>query len=43
MKNTCLGLLILLGTALGVEISGNGLVEKSNGNYYKFGDTNTRT
>ena len=33
MKNTCLGLLILLGTALGVEISGNGLVEKSNGNY----------
>ena len=46
MKNTCLGLLILLGTALGVEISGNGLVEKSNGNYEltlrTYGQTLTR-
>ena len=46
MKNTCLGLLILLGTALGVEISGNGLVEKSNGNYEltlsNYGQTLTR-
>ena len=33
MKNTCLGLLILLGTALGAEIGGNGLVDKGNGKY----------
>ena len=46
MKNTCLGLLILLGTALGVEIRGNGLTEKSNGKYEltlnTYGQTLTR-
>ena len=33
MRNSCLSLLVLVGFALGVEISGNGLVEISNGNY----------
>ena len=33
MKNSCLSLLVLLGLALGVEISGNGLVETSENNY----------
>ena len=33
MKNTCLGLLILLGTALGAEIGGNSLVQTSENNY----------
>ena len=46
MKNTCLGLLILLGTALGVEISGNGLVQTSEDNYEltlrSYGQTLTR-
>ena len=46
MKNTCLGLLILLGTALGVEISGNGLVQTSKDNYEltlrSYGQTLTR-
>ena len=46
MKNSCLSLLVLLGLALGVEISGNGLVEKSNGNYElslrSYGQTLTR-
>ena len=46
MKNTCLGLLILLGTALGAEISGNGLVNRGNGNYdlelNSYGQTLTR-
>ena len=46
MRNTCLGLLILLGTALGAEIGGNSLVEKSNGNYElilnTYGQTLTR-
>ena len=46
MKNTCLGLLILLGTALGAEISGNGLVNRGNGNYdlelNSYGETLTR-
>ena len=46
MKNTCLGLLILLGTALGAEIGGNGLVNKGNGKYdlelNSYGQTLTR-
>ena len=46
MRNTCLGLLILLGTALGAEISGNGLVNRGNGNYdlelNSYGQTLTR-
>ena len=46
MRNTCLGLLILLGTALGAEISGNGLVNKGNGKYdlelNSYGQTLTR-
>jgi len=46
MRNTCLGLLILLGTALGAEISGNGLISKGNGNYdlelNSYGQTLTR-
>ena len=46
MKNTCLGLLILLGTALGVEISGNGLVQTSEDKYEltlrSYGQTLTR-
>ena len=46
MKNSCLSLLVLLGLALGAEISGNGLVEKSNGNYEltlnTYGQTLTR-
>ena len=46
MRNTCLGLLILLGTALGAEIGGNSLVETSNGNYEltlnTYGQTLTR-
>ena len=33
MKNSCLSLLVLLGLALGVGISGNGLVETSENNY----------
>ena len=46
MKNTCLGLLILLGTALGVEISGYGLNKTSDNNYEltlrTYGQTLTR-
>ena len=46
MKNTCLGLLILLGTALGVEISGYGLVQTSEDKYEltlrSYGQTLTR-
>ena len=46
MKNTCLGLLILLGTALGVEISGNSLVQTSENKYEltlrSYGQTLTR-
>mgnify|MGYP001200567857 CR=1 FL=1 len=46
MKNSCLSLLVLLGLALGVEIGGNGLTEKSNGNYEltlnSYGQTLTR-
>ena len=46
MKNSCLSLLVLVGFALGVEISGNGLVETSNGNYEltlsNYGQTLTR-
>ena len=46
MRNTCLGLLILLGTVLGAEISGNGLVNKGNGKYdlelNSYGQTLTR-
>ena len=46
MKNTCLGLLILLGTALGAEIGGNSLVQTSENNYEltlsNYGQTLTR-
>ena len=46
MKNTCLGLLVLVGLALGAEIGGNSLVETSNGNYEltlnTYGQTLTR-
>ena len=46
MRNSCLSLLVLVGFALGVEISGNGLVETSNGNYEltlsNYGQTLTR-
>ena len=46
MKNTCLGLLILLGTALGAEIGGNSLVQTSENNYEltlsSYGQTLTR-
>ena len=46
MKNTCLGLLILLGTAFGVEISGNSLVQTSENKYEltlrSYGQTLTR-
>ena len=46
MKNTCLGLLILLGTALGAEIGGNSLVHTSGDNYElelrSYGQTLTR-
>ena len=43
MKNTCLGLLILLGTALGVEISGNSLVQTSENKYELTLRTNGQT
>ena len=36
MRNSCLSLLVLVGFALGVEISGNGLVETSNGNNHYY-------
>ena len=46
MRNTCLGLLILLGTALGAEIGGNSLVHTSGDNYEltlnSYGQTLTR-
>ena len=46
MRNTCLGLLILLGTALGAEIGGNSLVHTSVDNYEltlnSYGQTLTR-
>ncbi len=46
MRNVCLSLLVLVGFALGVERSGNGLVETSNGNYEltlsNYGQTLTR-
>ena len=46
MRNSCLSLLVLVGFALGVEISGNGLVETTNGNYEltlsNYGQTLTR-
>ena len=46
MKNSCLSLLVLLGLAFGVEISGNGLVQKSENKYEltlsSYGQTLTR-
>ena len=46
MRNVCLTLLILLGTALGVEISGYGLNKLSDNNYEltlrSYGQTLTR-
>ena len=46
MKNSCLSLLVLLGLALGVEISGNSLVQTSEDKYElslrSYGQTLTR-
>ena len=46
MKNSCLSLLVLFGLALGVEISGNGLVQTSEDKYEltlrSYGQTLTR-